>query len=96
MWFFSVVFLFIMNDDEGIAPESFSFKIIVRSPWYNHLSSNVSVIFLKTNCFEIQFVLTQPPHTFRNFMEMSGSAYQTTQSDTCVFGVFCHLTLSTK
>jgi hypothetical protein len=38
--------LFIMNYDEGIARESFSFKIILRSPLYNHLSSNISVIFI--------------------------------------------------
>jgi hypothetical protein len=40
------VFLFIVNYDEGIARGLFSLKIILRSPLYNHLSSNVSVIFI--------------------------------------------------
>jgi hypothetical protein len=39
-------FLFTVNRDNGIARESFSFKIILRSPWYNHLSSNVSMIII--------------------------------------------------
>jgi len=39
-------FLITANRDEGIARESFSFKIILRSPLYIHLSFNVSVIFI--------------------------------------------------
>ena len=39
-------FLFTANRDEGIARESFSFKIILRSPWYIDLSFNFSVIFI--------------------------------------------------
>ena len=35
-----------INYDEGIAHESFSFKIILRSPCYNHISSNVSMTFI--------------------------------------------------
>ena len=42
----SVVFLFTVNRDMAIARESFSFKIILRSLWYNHLSSNFSMIFI--------------------------------------------------
>jgi hypothetical protein len=49
MRFLSVVFLFTVYREEGISRESFSFKIILRSPWYNHLSSNVSVIFIYDN-----------------------------------------------
>jgi hypothetical protein len=45
-FFFYYFYLFIVNYDERIARESFSFKIILRSPWYNHPSSNVSVIFI--------------------------------------------------
>jgi len=47
----SFFILFIENYDEGIAGESFSFKIILRSPWYHHLSFNVflfNVVFLTT------------------------------------------------
>ena len=38
--------LFIVNYDDGIARESFPFQVILRSPSYNHVSSNVSVIFI--------------------------------------------------
>ena len=60
MWFFSVFFnLFIVNYDEGIARESFSFKIILRSPWYNHLSSNVSMIIIYCGLLDDNFPPSQ-------------------------------------
>jgi hypothetical protein len=42
----SFLILFTVNREEDIARESFSFKIIFHSTWYNHLSSNVSMIFI--------------------------------------------------